>query len=122
MSLAELDGYEGKTGEMEERLAGIVKDYPTDLEPRMTLAAHFLKTGQPSRAQAVLEEIREGYPHNPALTTLLIKVQLDNHQSGLEALATAKAFVADEPNSAMAYYPWPAPMRKTGISPKCKGH
>lgn len=103
MSLAELDGYEGKTGEMEERLAGIVKDYPTDLEPRMTLAAHFLKTGQPSRAQAVLEEIREGYPHNPALTTLLIKVQLDNHQSG-QALATAKAFVADEPNSAMAYY------------------
>lgn len=103
MHLAELDAYEGKTKDMQDKLAGIIRDHPTDLEPRMILASHWLNVGQPSRAQAVLEEIREGYPRNPALTTLLIKSQLDNHQAG-QALATAQAFVADEPKSAMAHY------------------
>jgi cellulose synthase operon protein C len=101
--LAELDSLEGNPKAMEKRLADVIKDYPKALQPRMVLASHWLNGGDPRHALSVLEGIRKGYATNTAFMTLLIHTQLESRLPE-KAMATAKVFTQNEPQSPMAHY------------------
>ncbi len=103
LHLAELDGLEAKPKAMEERLSGVIKDYPTALQPRMMLANYFLNTGDPGRAQSLLQDLQQGYADNASFMVLLIHTQLENHDSN-KAMASAKVFVQLAPSSPMSHY------------------
>ncbi|QSA95694.1 XrtA/PEP-CTERM system TPR-repeat protein PrsT [Methylococcus sp. EFPC2] len=102
LRLAQLDSLEGKPSDMEAKLTQIVQDHPDVLPPRILLARHYLRFGQPRRSQTLLVEVRPRYPDSQDLLATLTEAQLEDNLA-TQALETAKALAKEAPQSAAAH-------------------
>lgn len=99
LALAQLETASGDLGKAQEWLELAAKTHPDALEPKLALANFSLRTGQPSRALALLS----GLDNTPAVLALVGESRLLMGDNGSARSAFEKLIQA-EPGSAQAHY------------------
>lgn len=103
ISLAGVERAMGNSGEYASWLEKARSANEAALEPRMSLARHYLRTNDVSRALAPAAEARAIQSDNPEVLTLLGEAQsASNDKAG--AVATYTSLVAALPQSPLAHY------------------
>jgi putative PEP-CTERM system TPR-repeat lipoprotein len=103
LKMVELDAALGKYAEAETRLADTVKQFPEAVQPRVILARHFNRLGQPQRALPLLREVASKHSDDPVFVETYAQVLVANRQAA-QAMDAAKAWVGMAPRSADAHY------------------
>jgi putative PEP-CTERM system TPR-repeat lipoprotein len=103
LRMVELDAALGKYAEAETRLADTVKQFPEAVQPRVILARHFNRLGQPQRALPLLREVASKHSDDPVFVETYAQVLVANRQAA-QAMDAAKAWVGMAPRSADAHY------------------
>jgi putative PEP-CTERM system TPR-repeat lipoprotein len=103
LRMVELDAALGKYAEAETRLADTVKQFPEAVQPRVILARHFNRLGQPQRALPLLREIASKHRDDPVFVETYAQVLVANQQAA-QAMEAAKVWAGMAPRSADAHY------------------
>jgi putative PEP-CTERM system TPR-repeat lipoprotein len=103
LKMVELDAALGKYAEAETRLADTVKQFPEAVQPRVILARHFNRLGQPQRALPLLREIAPKHRDDPIFMETYTQVLVANRQAA-QAVEAAKVWAGMAPRSADAHY------------------
>jgi len=103
MELAAFDATEGNIEKAKIWLEQTVEANPTELQPRVLLARHYLRLGQPSRALTLMREVEEEYPKHPLLLAELGRAQLAMDEYA-NALASFGTLLQIRPGSVGAHY------------------
>lgn len=103
MQLAALDAKENNSEAMVARLNQAILAHPLVLEPRMSLAIHYLGTGAPDKVEAVFASLSDLQRRSPRVLDITGRAQLALKQND-KALVTLRQLVEANPESANARY------------------
>lgn len=119
MQLAALDAKENNTRAMIARLNQAIAAHPSVLEPRLSLASHYLSAGAPDKVEAVFASLSELQRGSPRVLDMTGRAQLALNQHD-KALVTLQRLVEVAPASADARYLLAMAASATGDVQKAK--
>lgn len=103
MKWVQLDAAQGRFAEVEARLNETIQILPDAIQPRLVMARHLNRFGQPERALAVIADFAPKYSGDPYFLETYVPLLVTNHRADSGLLA-AKRWVALNPGSVAHYW------------------
>jgi putative PEP-CTERM system TPR-repeat lipoprotein len=103
MQLAALEARQNNTEGMIARLNQAVAAHPAALEPRLSLASHYLGSAAPDKVEAMFATLPDAQRRSPRVLDMTVRAQLALGQND-RALVTLRQLVEVNPKSADARY------------------
>jgi putative PEP-CTERM system TPR-repeat lipoprotein len=102
IQLASLDEHEGKESEMVARLKTAIDAYPAALQPRLMLAQHYLKKGNPEQVSPLFIDMDKAQKNTPPVLNAMALTQLMKKEFA-QARSTLNKLAEMQPESAQVH-------------------